>query len=127
MPKRKLNSKKVIEDDEISKSIEQFIDKLAQYSDQHDLSKPIPSTPIDPKVEQQKALEKVFVEQKKKEYHRDMNILDSLVAEYLKSYIILGYDLNGNKVGIQHAKSSQESDALVEHLRTTFLNIIQNN
>ena len=41
--------------------------------------------------------------------------------------MILGYDLNGEKVSIMHAETPHDRDALVEHLRTTLLNIIGNN
>jgi hypothetical protein len=58
---------------------------------------------------------------------KDLHHLDSIVAEYLQSFIILGYDLNGEKICISHASTPAARDALVEHMRTTFLNIINNN
>ena len=58
---------------------------------------------------------------------KDLEHLDLITEEYLKSYMILGYDLNGEKVSIMHAENPHDRDALVEHLRTTLLNIIGNN
>ena len=58
---------------------------------------------------------------------KDLEHLDLITEEYLKSYMILGYDLNGEKVSIMHAETPHDRDALVEHLRTTLLNIIGNN
>jgi hypothetical protein len=57
---------------------------------------------------------------------KDLEALDTIVSEYLKTFMILGYDLNEEKVIIMHARSPHEKDALVEHLRTTLLGIIGN-
>jgi hypothetical protein len=43
---------------------------------------------------------------------------------FLKTFIILGYDFNGEKVQIMHASNPLDKDALVEHLRTTLLDIL---
>lgn len=50
--------------------------------------------------------------------------LESVMSEFLSSFIVIGYNLEGEKVFIGHAKSQQQHDALVEHLRVTFFNII---
>ncbi len=55
---------------------------------------------------------------------RDLEHLDVIVQEYLSSYLILGYDLNGEKVTISHASNPHDKDALVEHLRSTLLNTL---
>jgi hypothetical protein len=60
-----------------------------------------------------------------KEYKvKDLEHLDSVVSEFLKAFMILGYDLNGEKAFIMHATNPHDRDALVEHLRTTLLGII---
>lgn len=58
---------------------------------------------------------------------KDLEHLDGIVAEFLKAFMILGYDLNGEKVVIMHATNHQEKDALIEHLRTTLLGFINPN
>jgi hypothetical protein len=55
---------------------------------------------------------------------KDLEHLDSVVSEFLKAFMVLGYDLNGEKVFIMHATNPNDRDALVEHLRTTLLGII---
>lgn len=60
-----------------------------------------------------------------KEYKvKDLEHLDTVVSEFLKTFMVLGYDLNGEKVFIMHATNPHDRDALVEHLRTTLLGII---
>lgn len=55
---------------------------------------------------------------------KDLEHLDTMVSEFLKTFMILGYDLNGEKVFVMHATNPHDKDALVEHLRTTLLGII---
>lgn len=55
---------------------------------------------------------------------KDLEHLDTMVSEFLNVFMILGYDMNGEKVFIMHATNPHDKDALVEHLRTTLLGII---
>ena len=55
---------------------------------------------------------------------QDFKILESLTSEYLKSFLIIGYTLDGHKILIGHAPTPQEHDALVEHLRQTFIRTV---
>ena len=55
---------------------------------------------------------------------KDLEHLDSVASEFLRTFMILGYDLNGEKAFIMHATNPHDRDALVEHLRTTLLGII---
>jgi hypothetical protein len=54
----------------------------------------------------------------------DLQHLDTIVAEYLQTFMILGYDINGEKICISHASTPAARDSLIEHLRTTFLSIM---
>jgi hypothetical protein len=58
---------------------------------------------------------------------KDLVHLDNIAQEFLKTFIILGYDITGEKVHILHAETPHDRDALVEHLRTTLINILNNN
>lgn len=58
---------------------------------------------------------------------KDLEHLDNIVGEFLKAFMILGYDLNGEKICIMHAGNPHDKDALIEHLRTTLLGIINSN
>lgn len=56
----------------------------------------------------------------------DFKHLEMQISEYLKSFVILGYTLNSEKMVIVHAPTVQDHDALVEHLRQTFVRVIGN-
>jgi hypothetical protein len=58
---------------------------------------------------------------------KDLEHLDIITQEYLNSFMILGYDINGEKVSIMHAENPHDKDALIEHLRTTLLNFLNPN
>jgi hypothetical protein len=60
----------------------------------------------------------------KQSKYQDLEHMNSIIEEFLSTFMILGYDLNGEKVFIMHAKSHQDKDALIEHLRTTLLNLV---
>src|SRR5947209_17232597 len=42
--------------------------------------------------------------------NRDMGVLESVISEYLKTFVIIGYDINGDKISITHASFAQEFD-----------------
>jgi hypothetical protein len=58
---------------------------------------------------------------------KDLKHLDVIVAEYLQCFMILGYDLSGEKICISHASTPAARDALIEHMRSTFLNVMNGN
>lgn len=55
---------------------------------------------------------------------KDLDHLNLIMEEYLKCYMVLGYDLNGEKICVMNAHSSSEKDALIEHLRSTLVGIL---
>jgi len=55
---------------------------------------------------------------------KDLDHLNNIMEEYLKCYMVLGYDLNGEKICIMNAHSQAEKDALIEHLRSTLVGIL---
>lgn len=55
---------------------------------------------------------------------KDLDHLNNIMEEYLNCYMVLGYDLNGEKICIMNAHSSSEKDALIEHLRSTLVGIL---
>lgn len=54
----------------------------------------------------------------------DVLSLEAIVSEYLQSFIVIGYDLSGEKVQMMHARNAQEYDSLVEHARGSLLTLI---
>ena len=80
---------------------------------------------IDPELQEsfQRAM-KHFAYRQQKEGNimvRDMTILESVVGEYLNSFLIIGYDMDGEKISITHAENTQDYDSIVEHARGTLL------
>jgi hypothetical protein len=55
---------------------------------------------------------------------KDLDHLNLIMEEYLNCYMVLGYDLNGEKVCIMSAKNASDRDALIEHLRSTLVGIL---
>ena len=58
--------------------------------------------------------------------YRDVKILESIIEEYLGAFVLLGYDLKGDKIVLWHAKNQADNDSLLEHLRSSFLQSIGN-
>jgi hypothetical protein len=58
---------------------------------------------------------------------RDYHLLKSVITEYLDSYILFGYDTKGERIVVQHANNSRDQDAIMEFLKTLFLQQQQNN
>ena len=56
-------------------------------------------------------------EQKQKETNRDLSLLSGIIGEYLDSYILFGYNLEGERVIIQSQSSPKDRDALMEFLK----------
>lgn len=52
---------------------------------------------------------------------RDFSILKDAITEYLDSFLVLGYSLDGDRIVIQHFKSPKDKDAIVEFMKNIFL------
>jgi predicted XRE-type DNA-binding protein len=59
--------------------------------------------------------------EKQKELNRDLGILSSIISEYLDSYILFGYNLEGERVIIQSQSNPKDRDALMEFLKIVFI------
>lgn len=51
-------------------------------------------------------------EQKAREVKSQQDALVGTLNEFLNSYILMGYDMDGNPVALRYTKTHQESDAL---------------
>jgi hypothetical protein len=58
---------------------------------------------------------------------RDLNVLKSIITEYLDAYIVLGYNTESERIVIHHYKNSRDKDAIMEFLKTIFIQSQQNN
>jgi hypothetical protein len=59
--------------------------------------------------------------EKQKETNRDLGILSGIIGEYLDSFILFGYNLEGERIIIQSQSSAKDKDALMEFLKIVFI------
>lgn len=52
---------------------------------------------------------------------RDLGLLKSIVGEYLDSFLVFGYNTDGDRVIVQNFKTAKDRDAVMEFLKTIFL------
>lgn len=52
---------------------------------------------------------------------RDFSMLKDHIAEYLDSFLVLGYTMEGDRVVMQAFKCPKDRDAMVEFLKTIFI------
>jgi hypothetical protein len=74
-------------------------------------------------IELQKALDN-FLKKNIKDKNlivRDISILRDVITEYLDAYILFGYNLEGERVIVQHFKTPKDRDAIMDFLKTIFL------
>lgn len=62
----------------------------------------------------------------KKEKLKELTHLNSVVEEYLSCFTLIGFTLQGEKVCLFNASNSKDEGALVDLLRSTFLEIANN-
>jgi len=70
-------------------------------------------------LEQSVLLHNMDEARRQKLKNQDTQCLASIAEEYMKCFLILGYDLHGDKITIVNANNAQDQDALVEHLIST--------
>ena len=56
-----------------------------------------------------------------KEVFRDLNIIKSFLMEYLDSFMLLGYDVHGEKIIIRQCRTAKDKDSMNEFLKSAFL------
>lgn len=80
-------------------------------------------------VELEKALNKWLKDnvQENKIISRDLTLLKSIISEYLDSYLLLGYSMEGQRIVIQSFNTAKDKDALMEFLKNIFIQQQQNN
>lgn len=52
---------------------------------------------------------------------RDLGVLKTVISEYLDTFITFGYNINGDRIIIQHFKNARDRDAIMEFLKTIFI------
>jgi len=71
-----------------------------------------------------KKINTVLTDDKNTKFKKNVDIeqLQNILKEYMNTYLVLGYTLEGQPFIISYAKTPQDHNSLVEHLRLTFLN-----
>lgn len=64
--------------------------------------------------------------QDKKDKLKEINHLGAMVEEFLSCFALIGFSMQGEKVCIMNASNSKDEGALVDLLRSTFLEIANN-
>jgi hypothetical protein len=74
-------------------------------------------------LELQKSLDKWLKEHSQNNIitKRDLGLLKSIVGEYLDSFLVFGYNTEGDRVIVQNFKTAKDRDAVMEFLKTIFL------
>jgi hypothetical protein len=74
-------------------------------------------------LELQKSMDKWLREQSQNNQitRRDISILRNSLVEYLDSFLVLGYTMEGDRIVMQNFKTPKDRDAIVEFLKTIFL------
>jgi len=62
----------------------------------------------------------------KKHKFKDVDYLNTIIEEYLSCFVLVGFSLQNEKVCIFNAHSSKDEGALVDYLRATFIEIVNN-
>ncbi len=83
---------------------------------------------LDPEMQEvmMSAIREIAIDQNKEGaiLNRDLGVLESVVSEYLKTFMVIGYTMDGSKISIFHANNPQESDSIIEHARGTLMNLL---
>ena len=49
---------------------------------------------------------------------RDLSLLKSIITEYLDTFILFGYNIDGERIILQHYTNAKDRDAIMEFLKT---------
>jgi hypothetical protein len=74
-------------------------------------------------LELQKSLDKWLKENKQNNQiiKRDLSLLKGMINEYLDSFLLFGYNIEGERIIIQKFEKAKDRDAIMEFLKTIFL------
>lgn len=80
-------------------------------------------------LELQKSLDKYLKENRTQQQTvmRDLGLLKGIITEYLDSFILFGYNIEGERVILQNIVNPKDRDALMEFLKIIFFKQQQEN
>ena len=73
-------------------------------------------------VELQKSLDRWMKEHGEKNQIalRDLSLLKKMLSEYLDTFLLFGYNTEGERILIQHFSNARDRDAIMEFFKTIF-------
>ena len=80
-------------------------------------------------LELQKSLDKWLKENKQSQQivMRDLALLKSIITEYLDCFLLVGYNLEGERIILQNFNKARDRDAIMEFLKIVFIKQQQDN
>lgn len=109
--------------------------------DSNEESKPVPTAPItvgmdfssmvqsilsDPEIRQNlEIVEESSVEATKRiDTKESVRVLKNILSEYFDSFMIMGYDVNGERTVVRSSKNDRDDDSAIELLRFVLLRML---
>lgn len=63
----------------------------------------------------------------KSQITEELSHLKAIIEEYLDNFLLLGYTFNGTPFILSNSSTEEKHNALVEHLRLTYMSTFKNN
>mgnify|MGYP001547179029 CR=1 FL=1 len=129
---RKKDTKKVAKKSSTKKSTTKSLSSLPEHDSNQNVSDELPlSAPEQLNVNRllSQALTRYKNDsliQDKQDKLKELEHLGKIVEEYLSCFTLIGFTMQGEKVCLFNASTSKDEGALVDLLRSTFLEIINN-
>jgi hypothetical protein len=129
---RKKDTKKAVKKNSLKKSNTQSLSSFSNPSSEQNSSEDLPlSAPEQLNVN--KLLSQALTRYKndsliqdKQDKLQELEHLGKIVEEYLSCFTLIGFTMQGEKVCLFNASTSKDEGALVDLLRSTFLEIVNN-
>lgn len=130
MPERKKKSKK-IKEEELSLTVVPSLSASLQIDKKPKSIEEIKTNLFNAinNAELQKSLDKWSKESdaENKIAIRDLTVLKNIITEYLDTFMLFGYNTDGERIVIQYFNTPRDKDAILEFLKTIFIQQQQNN
>lgn len=122
---KKLNTKQKFLDVALNDTLNEAPSSVSEFTDSVELSK-LDKANIEQLLMQ---IARDYKEEElslKKEKVKDADTLNYIIKEFLSCFILIGFTVNNEKVCLFNAATSKDESALVDYLRATFFNIVNN-
>ena len=117
---------------ELTEKAKQKIASKQAFSDKINGSKESPLVKIDVQTLLERMLNDENVQKeieaeaiKKLDTKESVDAVKAILGEYLDSYMILGYGIDGSRIILKKTKTNRDEDSIIEMLRCVFMSMIQ--